>query len=201
MALWAWGEVGGSGDTPPASPDLLSGIPAGAAAENKNPLLIRDSARTGLTFSPDERSIYLERPNLNNYWLVKTEPESYSWADLVKDGKTAWTGVRNFQARNNLRAMKKDDLVLFYHSVSGKEAVGLARVGKAAYADPTASDGDWLAVDLVPVKPLAKPVTLETIKADKVLKEMPLVRNSRLSVTPVAEGQFTRLMVLAETKC
>ena len=137
---------------------------------------------------------------MKNYWLVKTEPESYSWAAFVKDGKTAWTGVRNFQARNNLRAMKKGDLVLFYHSVSEKQAVGLARVDREAYADPTASDGDWLAVDLVPVKLLAKPVTLETIKADKILKEMPLVRNSRLSVTPVAEAQFTRLMALAETK-
>lgn len=137
---------------------------------------------------------------MKNYWLVKTEPESYSWADLVEDGKTAWTGVRNFQARNNLRAMKKGDLVLFYHSVSEKQAVGLARVDKEAYADPTASDGDWWAVDLVPVKPLAKPVTLETIKTDKILKEMPLVRNSRLSVTPVAEAQFTRLMALAETR-
>ncbi|HEX4646180.1 MAG TPA: EVE domain-containing protein [Verrucomicrobiae bacterium] len=137
---------------------------------------------------------------MKNYWLVKTEPESYSWGDLVKDGKTTWTGVRNFQARNNLRAMKKDDLVLFYHSVSEKQAVGLARVDKEAYADPTASDGDWFAVDLVPIKPLAKPVTLETIKADKILKEMPLVRNSRLSVTPVAEPQFVRLLALAGTK-
>jgi len=137
---------------------------------------------------------------LKNYWLVKTEPESYSWTDLIKDGKTPWTGVRNFQARNNLRSMKKGDLVLFYHSVSEKQAVGLARVDKEAYADPTAGDGDWLAVVLLPVKPLAKPVTLETIKADKILKEMPLVRNSRLSVTPVAEAQFARLMALAETK-
>jgi predicted RNA-binding protein with PUA-like domain len=137
---------------------------------------------------------------LKNYWLVKTEPESYSWADFVKDGKTAWTGVRNFQARNNLRAMKKGDLVLFYHSVSEKQAVGLARVDREPFPDPTASGGDWWAVDLAPVKPLAKPVTLETIKADKILKEMPLVRNSRLSVTPVAEAQFARLMALAGTK-
>jgi len=91
------------------------------------------------------------------YWLVKTEPESYSWADFVKDGKTAWTGVRNFQARNNLRAMKKGDLVLFYHSVSEKQAVGLARVDREPFPDPTATDGDWWAVDLAPVKPLPNP--------------------------------------------
>jgi predicted RNA-binding protein with PUA-like domain len=134
------------------------------------------------------------------YWLVKQEPESYSWADFVKDGKTAWTGVRNFQARNNLRAMKKGDLVLYYHSVSEKQAVGLARVEREAYADPTATEGDWAAVDLTPVEPLAKPVTLETIKSDPILKHLLLVRNSRLSVSPVNEAQFQRLMVLAETK-
>jgi predicted RNA-binding protein with PUA-like domain len=135
------------------------------------------------------------------YWLVKQEPESYSWADFVKDGKTAWTGVRNFQARNNLREMKKGDLVVYYHIVSEKQAVGLARVEREAYADPTATDGDWSAVDLKPVKPLAKPVTLETVKADAILKHLPLVRNSRLSVSPVNEAQFKRLMALAETKC
>lgn len=132
-----------------------------------------------------------------NYWLVKQEPEAYSWAALVKDGQTAWTGVRNFQARNNLRAMKKDDLVFYYHSVSEKQVVGVARVEREAYPDPTATEGDWSAVDLAPVKPLAKPVTLETIKTDKVLKEMKLVRNSRLSVTPVTEAQFNRVMSLA----
>jgi predicted RNA-binding protein with PUA-like domain len=135
-----------------------------------------------------------------NYWLVKSEPESYSWAAFVKDGKTAWTGVRNFQARNNLRTMKKGDLVLFYHSVSEKQVVGLARVEKEFYPDPTATEGDWSAVDLTPEKALTKSVSLETIKGDKILKEMPLVRNSRLSVTPLTEAQFSRLMALAETK-
>lgn len=135
-----------------------------------------------------------------NYWLVKSEPESYSWAALVKDGKTAWTGVRNFQARNNLRQMRKGDSVLFYHSVSEKQVVGLARVEKEFYQDPAATEGDWSAVDLAPFKALAKPVSLETIKGDKILKEMALVRNSRLSVTPVSEAQFDRLMVLAGTK-
>lgn len=135
-----------------------------------------------------------------NYWLVKSEPEAYSWADFVKDGKTAWTGVRNFQARNNLRAMKKGDVVCFYHSVTDKQVVGLARVDKEAYADPTATEGDWSCVDLAPVKPLAQPVSLDTIKADKTLNEMALVRNSRLSVTPVSEGQFAQLLKLADTK-
>ena len=135
-----------------------------------------------------------------NHWLVKSEPESYSWSDLVKDGATAWTGVRNFQARNNLRAMKKGDFVLFYHSVEGKEAVGLAKVTREAFADPTAKEGDWSAVEIAPVKVLAKPVTLETIKTDKILKEMFLVRNGRISVSPVTEPQFERLMTLAGTK-
>jgi predicted RNA-binding protein with PUA-like domain len=134
-----------------------------------------------------------------NYWLVKSEPESYSWSNFVKDSKTAWTGVRNFQARNNLRAMKQGDPVLFYHSVSEKQVVGIARVEKEAYPDPTAKEGDWSCVDLVPVKALKNPVTLETLKSDKILKEMLLVRHSRLSVTPLNEVQFKRLLELAET--
>lgn len=134
-----------------------------------------------------------------NYWLVKSEPESYSWSDFVKDGKTAWTGVRNFQARNNLRAMKLGDPVLFYHSVSEKQVVGIARVEKEFYPDPTAKEGDWSCVDLVPVKALKTPVTLETIKSDKVLKDMLLVRHSRLSVTPLNEIQFKRLLELSGT--
>jgi predicted RNA-binding protein with PUA-like domain len=131
-----------------------------------------------------------------NYWLVKSEPEAYSWAQLVKDGKTAWTGVRNFTARNNLRAMEKGDHVFFYHSVSDKQVVGLTRVVKEAYPDPTAEEGDWSCVDLAPVKPLNTPVTLETIKADAVLKEMQLVRQSRLSVSPLTKAQAERLLKL-----
>src|SRR6185369_656106 len=110
-----------------------------------------------------------------NFWLVKQEPEAYSWSTFLKDGKTAWTGVRNFQARNNLRAMKKGDLVLFYHSVSEKQVVGIARVEKESYPDPTAKEGDWSAVDLVPVQTLSNPVSLDAIKADKTLREIPLV--------------------------
>ena len=132
-----------------------------------------------------------------NYWLVKSEPEAYSWDTFVKDGRTAWTGVRNFQARNNLRAMKKGDLVAFYHSVTDKEVVGLAKVDKEAYPDATAKEGDWSCVDLVPAKPLKQPVTLVTIKADKTLAEMALLKQSRLSVTPLTEAQFERLLKLA----
>src|SRR2546423_11281685 len=108
----------------------------------------------------------------SNYWLIKQEPEAYSWETLLKEKRTAWTGVRNFAARNNLRAMKKGDQVLFYHSVSEKRIVGLARVEKEAYPDPTAKEGDWSAVDLVPLKLLKTAVTLDQIKTDKVLSQM-----------------------------
>jgi predicted RNA-binding protein with PUA-like domain len=133
-----------------------------------------------------------------NHWLVKSEPEAYSWATFLSEGRTAWTGVRNFQARNNLRAMRKGDLVLFYHSVSEKQVVGIAKVDREAYLDPTAKEGDWSCVDLVPVKPLTTPVSLDTMKADAVLAQMPLLRQSRLSVTPLTEAQFQRLLALAE---
>jgi len=134
------------------------------------------------------------------HWLVKSEPESYSWEQFVKDGRTAWTGVRNFQARKNLRAMKKGDLVFYYHSVSEKQIVGIARVTTEAYPDPTAEEGDWSCVDLVPVKALAKPVVLDTIKSDSTLSDMPLLKNSRLSVQPLTEKHAKRLLVLAKTK-
>ena len=132
------------------------------------------------------------------YWLVKSEPESYSWDDLVKDGKTGWTGVRNYQARNNLRAMKKGDPVLFYHSVSDKEVVGLAKVATEAYADKSAKEGDWSCVDIAPSKPLKKRISLDRLKADSILKEMALVKNSRISVTPGTEAQFKRILELAD---
>ncbi len=135
-----------------------------------------------------------------NYWLVKSEPVAYSWATFVKDQRAAWTGVRNFQARNNLRAMKRGDLVLFYHSVTDKHVVGLARVEKEFYPDATAKEGDWSCVDLVPVKALAQPVTLEQIKADKVLADLPLVKQSRLSVTPLNTAQFLRVLTLGGTR-
>ena len=130
-----------------------------------------------------------------NYWLVKSEPEAYSWANFVKDGKTAWTGVRSFAARIHLRAMIRGDLVFFYHSVSDKQVGGLARVTKEAYPDPTATEGEWTAVDLAPVKALVKPVTLAAIKADSILKDLPLV----LSVVALSLQQIKRLLVLAGT--
>jgi predicted RNA-binding protein with PUA-like domain len=133
------------------------------------------------------------------HWLVKQEPEAYSWTMLVKDRRTAWTGVRNFQARNNLRAMKKGDLVLYYHSVTDKQVVGVARVAKEAYADPTAKDGDWSCVDLVPVKPLKQPIALDVIKADKTLRDIPLVRQGRLSVMSLTVEQFKRILQLGKT--
>ena len=135
-----------------------------------------------------------------NYWIVKSEPEAYSWSQLVKDGVAAWTGVRNFAARNNLCAMKSGDRVFFYHSGETKEVVGLARVAREFYSDPTADEGDWSCVDLAPEKALAKPVALATIKADKILKEMVLAKQSRLSVSPVTEVQCKQLLKLAETK-
>ena len=132
-----------------------------------------------------------------HYWLVKQEPETYAWSAFVKDGRAAWTGVRNYQARNNLRAMKKGDPVVFYHSVTDKQVVGIARVTQEAYADTTADEGDWSAVDLVPVKILTEPVSLDVIKADKSLADMVLLKNSRLSVQPVTEAQFKYILALA----
>ena len=136
-----------------------------------------------------------------NYWLVKSEPESYSWATFVKDVKTAWTGVRNFAARLHLRAMKSGDRVFFYHSGEEKSVVGLGRVEKEFYPDATADEGDWSCVDFAAERALARPVTLAQVKADKILKQMVLAKQSRLSVSPVTEAQFKRLMQLAETSC
>jgi predicted RNA-binding protein with PUA-like domain len=135
-----------------------------------------------------------------NYWLVKSEPETYSWQQLVKDGRTAWTGVRNFTARLNLRAMKKGDLVFFYHSGEDKSVVGLARVEKESYPDPTADEGDWACVDIAAVKELAKPVTLAQVKADKILRETKLPTQGRLSVSPLTKPQFEQMLKLAGTK-
>jgi predicted RNA-binding protein with PUA-like domain len=133
-----------------------------------------------------------------NYWIVKSEPVTYSWSQLVKEGHTAWTGVCNYAARLHLRAMKTGDAVFFYHSGEQKAVVGLARVKKEFYPDPTAEEGDWSCVDLVPLKELSQPVTLAQIKADKILREMVLAKQSRLSVSPVTKAQFDRLLQLAE---
>lgn len=130
--------------------------------------------------------------------MVKSEPTAYAWGDLVKEGRTAWTGVRNFQARINLRAMRKGDRVLFYHSVIGKEVVGIAEVAKEAYPDATATNGDWSCVDLVPVKALPQPVPLATIKTNTKLKDIKLLRQSRLSVMPVTAAEFAEIERLAK---
>ena len=135
---------------------------------------------------------------VKNFWLVKSEPSAYSWENLVADGKTTWTGVRNYTARNNLRAMRKGDAVFFYHSVVGKEIVGIAKVAREAYPDPTAKEGDWSAVDIAPEKPLPKPVPLDEIKRNPKLKEMALLRLSRLSVQPVTSAQFDEIGRMAK---
>lgn len=134
---------------------------------------------------------------MKNFWLVKQEPSDYSWSDFVADGSTSWTGVRNFAARNNLRRMSKGDEVLFYHSAEDKAVVGIAKVARTAYRDTTAKEGDWSAVDLVPLKPLPKPVTLHEIKAKPALKNIALVRQSRLSVMPLAAKDFTTIVKMA----
>lgn len=134
---------------------------------------------------------------MKQFWLVKQEPSAYSWTDFVRDGETAWTGVRNFTARNNLRAMHKGDAVLFYHSVTDKAVFGIAKVIREAYGDPTAKEGDWSAVDLAPEKPLPRPVTLDEVKRNPKLKEMALLRLSRLSVQPVTAAQFDEILRIA----
>lgn len=135
-------------------------------------------------------------PMTTQYWLVKSEPESYSWDDLVRDGHTAWTGVRNYAARLHLKAMRAGDEVFFYHSVESKSVVGVARVSKTAFPDTTADEEGWVAVELVPVKPLAKPVTLAQIKAETSLQEIGLVRQGRLSVMPLKAAEFARILKL-----
>ena len=149
---------------------------------------------------------------MKNFWLVKQEPSDYSWSDFVADGGTSWTGVRNFAARNNLRRMSKGDEVLFYHSggpsrtgssataqEQTKAVVGIARVARTAYRDKTAKEGDWSAVDLVPVKALPKPVTLREIKAKPVLKNIALVRQSRLSVMPLGQSAFRLILKMGSS--
>jgi predicted RNA-binding protein with PUA-like domain len=131
---------------------------------------------------------------VKNFWLVKQEPSSYSWSDFKKEGKTNWTGVRNYTARNNLRKMRQGDEVLFYHSGEDKAAVGVARVKRPAYPDPTASEGDWSAVDLVPINALARPVTLAEIKQAPRLRKMQLIRQSRLSVMPLTAAEFNGII-------
>ena len=139
-----------------------------------------------------------KRPS--QFWLVKQEPTAYAWSAFVADGQAAWTGVRNFQARNNLRAMRRGDRVLYYHSVVGKEVMGIAQVKTEAYPDPTAQEGDWSCVDLEPVQSLPRPVTLDEIKANPKLQEIALLRNSRLSVQPLTAAEFAEIERMAGKK-
>jgi predicted RNA-binding protein with PUA-like domain len=131
------------------------------------------------------------------HWLVKSEPGTYSWERFVREGSAVWDGVRNAQARNHLAGMQKGDLVLFYHSGEGRQVVGVAKVARAAYPEPGAGDPRWLAVDLVPVRPLARPVALSAIRADRALAGIPLVRQSRLSVMPLEAAAFERILELS----
>ncbi len=135
-----------------------------------------------------------------NYWLIKSEPDAYSWEQLVKDKQTFWSGVRNYAARNNLRAMKKGDLAFFYHSNEGTNVVGIAKVVKEAYPDATAKEGDWSGVDFAAVKPMKKSVTLADIKKEASLKTMEVVRISRLSVSKVTDKEFEKILEMGETK-
>jgi predicted RNA-binding protein with PUA-like domain len=147
-----------------------------------------------------EQALWIVVKRSMQYWLVKSEPDVYSFQQLMADGKTRWDGVRNYQARNHLRAMQPGDLCLYYHSNIGKEIVGIARVIQAAYTDPTAAQGDWSAVDLEPVKLLRRTVPLSAIKAHPLLAAFGLVRNPRLSVMPATESEFALVLSLSETQ-
>jgi len=129
-----------------------------------------------------------------NYWLVKSEPEKYSWTQFNKDGRAVWDGVRNYAARNNLRAMSVGDLVLYYHSNEGKDIVGIAKVIKESYQDPTTDDTNWVVVELAPVEALKNPVSLAQIKAEPSLKDIQLVRLSRLSVAAIKQEEFDKIL-------
>lgn len=134
-----------------------------------------------------------------NYWLVKSEPFKYPFDQLVKDKSTFWDGVRNYQARNNLREMKKGDLLLYYHSNEGKEIVGIAKVVKESYQDPTTDDTNWVVVDIAPFKKLKKPVTLEQIKLEKRLSNVALIKQQRLSVMPIRKEEFDVVLEISES--
>jgi len=134
---------------------------------------------------------------MKSFWLVKQEPSSYSWSDFVVEAQTSWTGVRNYTARNNLRKMRIGDEVLFYHSGEEKAVVGIAKVMRTAYPDATAKEGDWSTVDLAPIKSLRWPVALREIKGNPRLKGIPLIRQSRLSVMPLAESEFREIVKMS----
>lgn len=156
--------------------------------------MLKNQATPNKAFFPF--SLYLAKRRFMHYWLVKSEPFKYSWEKFNEDGRTFWDGVRNYQARNNLKEMKAGDLVLFYHSNEGKAVVGIAKVVKEFYQDPTTTDPNWVVVDLSPVESLKNPVTLEVIKADERLKDVGLVRQGRLSVMGMKREEFDRIVEL-----
>ena len=135
-----------------------------------------------------------------SFWLIKQEPSKYSWEQFLLDKETFWDGVRNYQARNNLKKMKKDDLVFFYHSVIGKEIKGVAQISKEFYPDPTINDDRWVVVNLKPIKSLSTTVTLEDIKNNPKLIDMPLIKQSRLSVMPLTKNEFKIILIMGQTK-
>ncbi len=138
--------------------------------------------------------------NKKSFWIIKQEPSQYNWKQFEKDRETYWDGVRNYQARNNLKKMKKGDNLLFYHSVVGKEIVGIAEVTRESYPDPTTDDDRWVVIDLNPIKPFKVPVTLEEIKAHKELSEIALIKQARLSVMPITKKEFQILLKMGKTK-
>src|SRR5256885_10239435 len=149
---------------------------------------------------PNAKKSAANKTGASGLWMVKQEPENYSWDDFVRDGRTDWTGVRNFQARNNLRQMKVGDRVLFYHSGTGKCVVGVAEVAKTAYQDPTADDPQWVAVDIKPVKPLKEAVPLAAIRYTAKLANLPLIRQSQLSVMPLTKEEFDTIVAMGNGK-
>src|SRR5438552_13077864 len=156
--------------------------------------------KTASKKSSSNKSTAKKTSGTSGLWLVKQEPETYSWDDFVRDGRTDWTGVRNFQARNNLRQMKVGHRVLFYHSGTGKSVVGVAEVGKSAYPDPTADDPQWVAVDLKPLEGLNEPVPLASIRYHAKLGNLPLIRQSQLSVMPLTKEEFETIVSMGAGK-
>jgi len=156
--------------------------------------LVKESRRTQAVFVIPSDFLIIKSMS---YWLVKSEPSAYSWDDLVRDGRTDWTGVRNYQARNNLKSMKKGDLVLYYHSNEGLAIVGVAKVVKEAYQDPTTDDERWVAVDIESVKPLKNPVALADIKKEKSLRNIALLKQGRLSVVPVTKDEYDTILKMS----
>ena len=187
----------------PVSQEFFVSIPPIAVKEL--PLSVQQYVKWGekldlaIKHNVFSRKTYLSMNNKKSFWIIKQEPSQYNWKQFEKDRGTYWDGVRNYQARNNLKNMKKGDNLLFYHSVVGKEIVGIAEVTREAYPDPTTDDERWVVVDLKPIKPFKVPVTLEEIKSHKELSEIALIKQTRLSVIPITKKEFQVLLKLGKT--